>query len=777
MPGVVSLDYETRCRLDLRKVGLDAYTAHESFQVLMAAYRIDRGPLQHWEAHERPIPVDLKEALCDPEVEKWAFNASFERVVTERGLHLATPVEGWRCAMVLSYMQSFVGGLFDVGLQVGLPEDRQKKKIGRHLIGLFCQPQRLTKRNPHEWRDWNTDPDQWSEFCEYNKQDVVAEEYLRKVLIRYPVLQDEWDFYHLDQVINDRGMPVDLEFVRNVKAMSDRRQDELLSEMEALTGLPNANSVAQLLPWLKAQGYPYDDIRKETVQKALGRSLELWKVPADAPAVPLVVRVLRHRLWAARTSTKKAQAALLRVGSDDCVRHMYRFAGASRTARFAAVGVQPQNLARTPKVFEDTAKLDCATDLIRRGDYDAFDLFVDEPMMVFAGLMRGMFRAADDEELHVCDYASVESAGLAWIAGCQRLLNVFRDGRDPYRDFGTLFFKKPYDEITKEERNIGKAPCLGCIGGNTRVLTPDGWKPIAVITKADRVFDGVDFVEHGGVVDQGVKDVIDYHGLQITPDHLVLSGGKWRTAHEAFRIGTSFAIPTYDIADCGPRHCFAVATTLGQLIVHNCGYGLGPGRVEDGEKTGLLKYAEGMGIDMDPETAEEAVRVYRQGYPEIPQFWRDCQDAAFRVVQTKHPCVVGRIRFEYLKPYLLVRLPSGRHIYYFQPKLEQRLVKTGRVQRVYANGSFAREEEESYLRTVFTCMGRNQRTTKWERIEVRGSHFCGESLPGAVPRHLEGWDAAGPSSRVQYRRATPTTRSSRSPARETIATPGSACAT
>jgi DNA polymerase len=624
---MLSLDYETRCRLDLRKVGLDAYTAHESFRVLMAAYRIDRGPLQHWEVHERPIPADLKEALCDPRVEKWAFNASFERVVTERGFHLASPIEGWRCAMVLSYMQSFVGGLFDVGLQVGMPEDRQKKKTGRHLIGLFCQPQRLTKRNPHEWRDWSTDPDQWSEFCEYNKQDVVAEEYLRKVLIRYPVLQDEWDFYHLDQMINDRGLPVDLEFVRNVKAMSDRRQDELLSEMGAMTGLPNANSVAQLLPWLKAQGYPYDDIRKETVQKALARALELWKVPVDAPAVPLVVRVLQHRLWAARTSTKKAQAALLSAGAGDRIRNMYQFAGASRSGRFAGRLVQPQNLARTPKIFEDTAKLDCATDLIRRGDYDAFDLFVDEPMMVFAGLMRGMFRTAGDEEFHVCDYASVESAGLAWIAGCERLLNVFREGRDPYRDFGTLFYKLPYDEITKEQRNIGKAPSLGA------------------------------------------------------------------------------------------------------------GYGLGPGRIENGEKTGLLKYAESMGIDMDPETAEHAIRVYREGYPEIPQFWRDCQDAAFRVVQTRHPCVVGRIRFEYLKPYLLVRLPTGRHIYYFQPKLEQRLVKTGRVQRVYANGSFVKEEEESYLRTVFTCMGRNQITTRWERIEIRGSKFC-ENVVQALCRDI-----------------------------------------
>ena len=144
---VLSLDFETRGRLDLRKVGLDAYTADPSFQVLMAAYRIDQEPLQHWEVHERPIPADLRDALLDPKVHRWAFNAAFERVVTKRGLGLDTPYEGWRCGMVLAYMRSFVGGLADVGEQLGVSADKQKDKSGKQLISLFCQPQRITKAN------------------------------------------------------------------------------------------------------------------------------------------------------------------------------------------------------------------------------------------------------------------------------------------------------------------------------------------------------------------------------------------------------------------------------------------------------------------------------------------------------------------------------------------------------------------------------------------------------------------------------------------------------
>jgi DNA polymerase len=160
----VSLDYETACDLDITVVGLDRYTAHPSFRVLMAAYRIDDGPLQHWQAHEGPFPRDLREALLDPSVERWAFNSNFERVVTTRGLKIKTPYENWRCTMVLAYMHSFTGGLADVGEQVGLPRDQQKFKDGKRLIRMFTVPQKISRNQPNEWRNWITDPEDWGRF-------------------------------------------------------------------------------------------------------------------------------------------------------------------------------------------------------------------------------------------------------------------------------------------------------------------------------------------------------------------------------------------------------------------------------------------------------------------------------------------------------------------------------------------------------------------------------------------------------------------------------------
>jgi hypothetical protein len=729
---VISLDFETKAEADLRKVGLDAYTAHRTFDVLMMAYRIDDGPLKHWEAHKEPFPAEVRERLLDPSEIKWAFNAQFERISTLRGLGIDTPVEGWRCSMALAYMRSFMGGLADIGEQMLIPADMTKKKTGTKLIRQFCMPQRLTKNQPHLWRDWDTDPHDWSLFREYNLADVVAEEAIRDRALPYPTLEDEWLFYALDQRINDRGMPLDRVFAENVARMSERRREELLAQMRERTGLDNPGSQVQLLRWLNTQGYEFDDIGEHTVARALTLHSAGLQGLTD-----IGVEVLRLRQWAARAATKKAQAALRSAGSDDRIRYMFQFAGASRTNRHAGKLVQPQNMARTPKLFDpehSTDRLDTVTDLIRAGNYDTFNLVVDEPMMVFGGTMRGMFRAREGYRLHVCDYSSIESVGLAWVSGCDRMLQIFRDKRDFYRDFGTALYQKAYEEITSAERQICKSACLGCLGAYTTVKTDSGMKRLVDVRSTDLVWDGVEFVHHEGVVPQGKKQVIEWHGLQITPDHLVLSTRKWRPAREVFRIGLSpYPVPTYDIVNCGPRHRFMVWSKIGPMIVHNCGYGLGPGKVlDDGTMTGLLAYAANMGIRMSIYEAQSAVAAYRETYDEVPLFWRKCDNAAASVLDNGQPVAVGPLLFEWRKPFLLIRLPSGRSIYYYKPRMEWREVGTGRKSWDEKKMMMV---EETYMKHVLTFMGRNQRNARWDRIAGRGAHLT-ENIVQALTRDV-----------------------------------------
>jgi len=284
---------------------------------------------------------------------------------------------------------------------------------------------------------------------------------------------------------------------------------------------------------------------------------------------------------------------------------------------------------RTPKMFDpedNHDKLQMATDLIRQGDYAEFDLFVREPMAAFTGAMRSMFRAPEGYQFLVCDYSSVESAGLGWVSDCPRLLNVFRERRDPYKDFGTLFYEKPYDQITRAERNICKPPTLGC------------------------------------------------------------------------------------------------------------GYRLSAGTVTEGTKTGLLRYAEGMGIDMSEEQAERAVSVFRSGYPEIPQFWYGCEDAIKRVIRTQRPFDFGYVQFDYRKPYLTIRLPSGRHIYYYRPQLRKKQFKFKR-KKGSVGWTGAVDEYEVIERLVFSYMGRKQGTNKWELVDAHGG-VTTENIVQALTRDI-----------------------------------------
>lgn len=437
------LDYETRCALDLKVVGAHIYAAEA--QVLMCAYQIDDEPVLLWEPHKSEIPSDLLHALTDERVEKWAFNAQFERLITRDALKIDTPVRGWRCTMALAYLNSFTGGLDDVASQIGLPV--RKDKEGSRLIRLFSTP-----RSDGGFNDWSSHPDEWQRFTEYCVQDVKTERALHDWLAQYPVPDREWLLYEIDQIINDRGLPVDTDFVVNAIAMADRRKKELLDQLNDLTGLKNANSTSQFIPWLRKRGYPFDDLQKFTVQKVL-------KNPPES-LTDEAFRALKLRQWAARTSVRKMVALDRSVSWDRRARGLYQFAGASRTGRWAGRRVQTQNLPRTPKIIEDHAELEKATEIVRRGDYAALSQY-PEPMEVLVGVLRSAFRAPEHKQFVVCDLSSIESVVIGWLAGCERLLNVFREGRDAYKDFATVLYGVSYDQVTKQMRTDSKPAVLG----------------------------------------------------------------------------------------------------------------------------------------------------------------------------------------------------------------------------------------------------------------------------------------------------------------------------
>jgi DNA polymerase bacteriophage-type len=616
---VLSWDLESASEIDLKVRGLDVYTTDPSTRMLMGAYAFDNSRIQHYEG-PRP-PAELREALLDPHVEKHAFNAQFERVFARRVLKIKTPYEGWRCTMVRAYMHSFVGTLDQVGKAIGLPQDKQKLATGKKLINLFCKPQRITKKQPILWRDGFTDPAEWEEFCEYNVQDVEAERSIWNRLAKYPILETEWQLYEIDQIINDRGIPIDMTFVENAIRMVAFRKAELKEQMQDLTGLANPLSGPQLLPWLQERGYPFADLQKTTVKKVLLEHEEgEYVIEEDA------VEALKLRGQAVRTSTAKYNALKRSIGPGDRFRFGAQFCGASRTGRDAGRRFQPTNLVRTPAEIEETGDLDYVTDVIRNNDYDGLRIYVKEPMDALAGTARSAIRAPEGYVLRVCDLAAIETCVGAFLCGCERMLNVVRNGLDPYKDFGTELYGVPYEEITKKQRTNSKPAVLGAC------------------------------------------------------------------------------------------------------------YRLGGGDLKAGKRTGLWGYAESMGIRLSREESHRSVKVFRDRYPEYPKVWYALEDAAMRclrsgaktrpVIRSEGQSFHVPVTFELRRPFLIMWLPTGRPIYYHQPRVQKREMH-------WPDGGMTVKEGVTY-------MGQPQGTRQWVRMDTHGGKFFEQATQGTARDVLYG---------------------------------------
>lgn len=335
----IHIDFETYCDLDLRKVGLDVYVRHPSFEVLMMAWALEHDQVQ-WV--EDPVVIHrILETEAKNAMNTWyAFNAPFERMVLKHVLGINVPIERWRCVMVHAYSLGFHGGLGDVGKQMGLPEDKQKTGRGRQLIHKFCKPaprnhlvDRYTKDNA---------PEAWEEFKQYNIQDVVAEREIELLLSKYPMSDEEWDLWFIDQRINDRGLPVDRELTDRAIEVYHAEKRHLLHQLRKLTGLENPNSVQQFQAWVTVRGLNLPNLQADTI------TLFLENKAGDM--TPEVYDALKLRQQAARSAGAKWETFERQTDWDTRrIRHQFQFAGAQRTKRWSGRGLQPHNLHRSPE--------------------------------------------------------------------------------------------------------------------------------------------------------------------------------------------------------------------------------------------------------------------------------------------------------------------------------------------------------------------------------------------------------------------------------------------
>jgi DNA polymerase bacteriophage-type len=412
------LDFETRSLLDIKRVGLDRYARNAA--ALMLAWAVNDQPPQLWlpEKDPRWIPAELLVLLQNPAVVKLAQNSAFERAIFLHALGIDIPVEQWFDPSVLARYAGLPGKLALVSqfLKLG---DKGKDKEGSRLINKFSKPYGKDKK----FRD-PSDPKHaadWEKFKDYCKQDVVAErEVFHRLSSFFMPPDSERKLWVLDAKINERGMPVRMDYVAECQKAVDDVTHVSLGVMRVATGLENPNSGQQLLPWLKDRGYPFSSLTKDRVAKALAGKLD-----------DRVRDVLELKQTISRSSVKKLQAITDRV-VEGRLRYQYKFYGA-HTGRWAGEGAQLQNLPRKASKWGDT-------------DVD----------------IRACFGAPAGKKLVVADLASIETRVLAWLSKCDTLLNVFKLGQDPYIDFASDLYSTPYSDVTKEQRQISKPAVLGC---------------------------------------------------------------------------------------------------------------------------------------------------------------------------------------------------------------------------------------------------------------------------------------------------------------------------
>ena len=460
----LSIDLETYSDQPLAKTGVYRYVESPDFEILLFAYSVDGGSVQQIDlACGEKIPSEILCALEDDKVTKWAFNANFERICLSRFLGYPTGAylepDSWKCSMVWAAYMGLPLSLEGAGAVLGL--EKQKLAEGKDLIKYFCQPCAPTKTNGQRTRNLHKHaPDKWLTFKKYNIRDVETEMSIQARLLKYPVPDSVWEEYHLDQEINDRGVGLDMELVRQAIQMDGRSRSELTQAMKELTSLDNPNSVQQMKQWLADNGVETDTLGKKAVA-------ELLKT-----APPQLQKVLTLRQQLAKSSVKKYQAMETAVCADGRARGMFQFYGANRTGRWAGRIIQMQNLPQNH--LDDLSE---ARGLVRAGGFDALEMLYEDVPDTLSQLIRTAFVPQENRKFIVADFSAIEARVIAWLAGEKWRQDVFAEGKDIYCASASQMFGVPVEKhgVNGHLRQKGKIAELALgYGGSVGALKAMG---------------------------------------------------------------------------------------------------------------------------------------------------------------------------------------------------------------------------------------------------------------------------------------------------------------
>jgi DNA polymerase bacteriophage-type len=590
----LTIDFESRSACDLKKHGAHVYSEHPTTDILCMAMKWEGKP-PFVVTPRTTTGAALKDLLEIADTIE-AHNMSFEYVMWE---NIAVPRYGWpplpmeklRCSAAKAAMHSLPRRLEDACNALGLPV--RKDMEGYKLMLRMCKPRRPRKGEPEDnpgdpyGHYWHDDPALHARLQQYCMADVVAEEALSNALRDLP--DSELKIWQLDQLINNRGILADLPACRAMTEMVGEHEGRLLERLAVLTNgaVRTAKQVEALRGYLRGLGVDLPDLAASTVKEALKGEL-------DGTAKEL----LEIRRSLGRSSSAKYRAIIDRASEDGRVRGTLLYHGAS-TGRWSGAGIQPQNF---PSRIKTSAEPESILEAVMAGGLDLHNmLYTDDPMSSAGAITRSVLVASPGKDLIVADLSAIEGRMLAWLAGEDSELEVYRQDKDPYIAAASLILHKPYDQVTKEERQ-----------------------------------------------------------------------------------------------------------SPGKISVLACGY--------QGSAGAVRKFGgEGM---TDDEIKEQIVNPWRDAHPMTVQYWWDLEKACFNAVKEPGKVFAARgIHYRVKGRFLLCRLPSGRLLYYYAPRIEPVMT--------------AWEE----LKDQVTYMTVHSMTRKWERTNTYGGKLA-ENATQAASRDI-----------------------------------------
>jgi DNA polymerase len=445
----VHIDFETRSLVNLKDVGAWVYSEHPSTEILCMRYAIDKGPIKLW-LPLQPFPEFLADEIEFGNTFE-AHNAFFEKAIwqnvgrTRHGFPMV-PATQWQCTAARAAYFALPRALGNCGRALGL--STTKDDLGKKVMMQLAKPNPKTGK----FLDELDNLEKYLQLYQYCETDVASERAISEALPQLPAFEKK--VWLLDQLINSRGVPIDREAVKAALKILDEYQSRLKTEVLEITEgeIKTIGQRNKVMEWCAARG--------ETLP-----GYDKAQIAASIPKVKnqKVKRLLEIRQALGKTSTAKYEAMKNSCANDGRIRDVLMYHGAA-TGRWAGKLVQFQNL---PK--GNIKDMTTAVSVIKTGDADLVETLYGNVMGFMSSAIRGMVSASPGRLLIAADFAAIEARVLAWLSGCELMLKQFREGADLYVDMAAKIYGIKPEEVTSDQRQLGKAAILGAGYGMGKV--------------------------------------------------------------------------------------------------------------------------------------------------------------------------------------------------------------------------------------------------------------------------------------------------------------------